>query len=252
MKAIFLFLLLPIIALGQFARMDRTKQAVMPTDRNLYWTFDDQTLKSGVVLNATFGSFHGVTTNDVRLTAGPGGMRQALEFSGVGTNNIAVMTNINNGGAVNFTIACWVKPYRLSRGDLVSQWNAQSFGSRFDLLMGVSSGRAQFYYSAVNNTTENTSPSTTLMVTNQWYFLTARRSTDGIGIGSLDLFVNSNFEAQYYGSTVPRTQNLLPIMVGNDSFFDAQFAGCIDEVMVWERALTNDEITQVYNATRPR
>lgn len=247
MKAIFLFLLVPLIALGQFARMDRTKQAVLPAGRTLYWTFDDQTLKAGRVLNATPGVYDGVTTNDVRIVAGPGGMRQALEFSGIGTNNIAVMTNGNNGGNTRFTVLCWAKPYRLSRGDIVSQWFAQSAGSRFDLLMGVTSAKAQFYIAEINNTTKNTSPSTTTMVTNQWYFLGGRVTDTG-----MDLIVNGVVEQTLSLNPTPRSSGLLPIMVGNDSFNDAQFAGSIDEVMVYDRALSNDEITLIYNATRPR
>ena len=55
------------------------------------------------------------------------------------------------------------------------------------------------------------------------------------------------------GGAIPDTNQLLPIRIGANSLkADNYFAGYIDEISVWNRALQNNEILQVHNKTLDR
>ena len=84
------------------------------------------------------------------------------------------------------------------------------------------------------------------MNANQWYLVTvAVNSTSG----SL-IYINGRFENSSNFTIQPNTG--APFTIGassNSVLSNSYFSGIIDEVMVWNRTLTAQEISDIYNMT---
>jgi hypothetical protein len=87
--------------------------------------------------------------------------------------------------------------------------------------------------------------SVTVIKTNVWYFVVGVR-----GSNFLQLYVNGKLEAQ---TNVHFAQDYgnLPLYFGTSgqSYYDCKFGGLLDEVSLYNRALTSDEIAAIYAAS---
>src|SRR4051812_44482052 len=69
------------------------------------------------------------------------------------------------------TVACWAKLTGLSRGDMVTCWStAVAAGDQYDLLHGLSSGKAEMFVSS-GSAFGRSGSSTTTLTTGVWYHL---------------------------------------------------------------------------------
>jgi hypothetical protein len=86
--------------------------------------------------------------------------------------------------------------------------------------------------------------SVTTIKTNVWYFVVGVR-----GSNYLQLYVNGKLEAQTSVS-FPQNYGNLPLYFGTsgESYYDCKFGGLLDEVTLYNRALTSNEIAAIYAA----
>jgi len=156
---------------------------------------------------------------------------QAFNFS----LNSIVQCGTNLGATTEFTICAWVKP--LTYSGVTSPRIAGVDDNKW--ILYVNAGNLAFYGSNVDAAF---SPAVSLP-TNEWVHVVVT-------------FNNANNIKAYkngvYISAQNRVSNLSaqttsPFCIGNRPVLNRQFLGAIDDVIVFNRELTQDEITKVYN-----
>jgi hypothetical protein len=73
---------------------------------------------------------------------------------------------------------------------------------------------------------------------------------------SVDFYLNGNLlyttcSFINYGAPSPNISNGNPIKIGNNWFNDGAYIGKVDDIGIWNRALTQQEITNLYNSQLP-
>jgi len=135
----------------------------------------------------------------------------------------------------NFTIAAWIKPHSFSwLAGIVGKYhspNANSYYLRFDL--NPPYNKIQF-----GGRTWVTSSGALNEV--QWHFIVGLRDS---GIGKI--YINGSFDVS---SAVSISSSADPVYIGMDYQPDARhFEGRIDDVRIYNRVLSETEITALYN-----
>lgn len=185
-----------------------------------YWKLDEE---SGVRVDAS-GNGHDLSdTNQVGSAEGFGGELAAL-FDG---NNYLQASEPIIESEADFTIAAWVRPTDPGRWSAVASTYplAIAFAITPDGQLHLTVGFGSDFDGAY---VEN----------DVWSFVVARRSGS-----DLNLFLNAQESAS--GTAAPGEPANFTIS-GNTSG-DARFVGLIARMGVWNRALTNYEIGQLYN-----
>ena len=81
---------------------------------------------------------------------------------------------------------------------------------------------------------------------NNWYHVIVTRSIES---GLFTMYINSQITSQVSGFNYSFTNTNLPIRIGDQSCTSPEpnFDGKIDDIAIWNRMLSNDEIVSVYN-----
>lgn len=158
----------------------------------------------------------------------------AFEFDGV-DDWVGLSSSDSVPASGNFTISGWVKPNTNHIGTLISNNNNQA--GRWDLY-GIHSSfgnSARFWSNGAGILTGST-----VMNDSNWHHIVVVRSGD-----NWELFIDANSEDTNTSSGSLDTSNnyRIGINVGNNNPFN----GTIDEVAIWNRSLTADEILDLYN-----
>ena len=153
------------------------------------------------------------------------------------------------------TLQAWVNPTVLSGFTpctIISKFDSptlQGTGNQSSFWFGATNnGLLYFQVSGTGSQRTNVSLMGPVLPTNQWTFVVA--TYDG---AALRLYVNGTLAAQrgYSGGIFPGNQNLGigGVPLSNTSTSVAYpFNGSIDEVCIYNRALTDSEIQDIYNA----
>ncbi len=183
-----------------------------------------------------------------------GVVAQAFTFNG--TNNYVQIPNSNALRPTNLTIEAWVRFSALDSpslggspaGDqyLVFKQNTRSSDFEgFDLSKTRGTSGDVFRFLVTSSTGQGVEiRSATLVSTGTWYHVAAVRGTN-----FTQLYVNGQLERQ---ATVSFAQDYgtLPIYFGTSgqTFWDHKLKGSIDEVSIYNRALSAADIAAIYNA----
>lgn len=179
--------------------------------------------------------------------------RQGLTFNGTSdTVNLGTVSGVDF--TQSYTVAMWLKASRL--GDPASNciakpatlWTKTGGGvwSPEVLLYGAGvPGRILFTHNATDSTAYNLT-STTNVITGTWYHVIARRDLPN---NTLKLYING--AEQSSNSTTGKTlvnpnANNLVLGGGSANCSSSYLQGNLDDVRVYNRALTTTEITQLY------
>jgi len=170
--------------------------------------------------NAT--SFDGV---DDRINYGD---VDALDF----TNNTA------------FSISAWFYPIVSSSSHTVIFGKTNLLSAiykEYELLINIGTSQLMFYLVDGDGTFNTIS---TAVSYNQWQHVIVTRDTNGVA----NMYVNG----VYKGTTTEDgdLNNSLNFVIGATSIGTYAFNGTIDEVHIWDRALTSDEIQTMYNISK--
>jgi hypothetical protein len=212
-----------------------------------WWTLDE-------VLNPAadlIGQHIGIWTNDPIPVSGKvdGALNVHEINNGDGESYITVQNcSDHNFGTNSFTIDCWIKPYEddeVAKAIIDkregSSYNAFSGYALYlwkddnILTMKLGTGNGEIFY--------NSGLSVPL---NQWSFVGAVIDRTN---NNLHLFVNNNYvtlDINTFTSSMDNTANLL---IGKNHFYDNQgFSGDIDEVEIFDDALSQDDLVTIFNA----
>lgn len=205
---------------------------VLPTGLTGYWPLNTS---AGIqAYDTTTNDNHGVLTNDPswvngRVSAG------ALDFPG--TSGVYTDQRDTNDQTGSFTLSAWINPDDVSTaGQRIIVKDDGSNGWALSLGDG-GTGQARFY-------TRETSPVSTdtgnVIGTGSWYHVVGVFNTVE---DTKTIYVNGVKEAEDTGVTgdpVDNSSNLL---------FGKSFDGTIDEVKIYNIALTSDEVKDEYDAS---
>lgn len=203
-------------------------------------------------------SINGITstiTGSVPFVTGKIG--NALQFTGNNANFIQSDSDIIGVNGTSLTISCWMQfstANNLTR--LFGCWEYLSKGSFYltqKYLLGGNVGIYFFIVSDNSDTGANATYSSEILVLNTWYNITCvfdgSKPTE---ITKAKIFVNGiNSTAGYIGTintTLNTNSKLLIGKLGDSDPYPAN--GLIDEIVIWNRALSEHEIKRLYNGGR--
>ncbi|MDP2692259.1 MAG: LamG domain-containing protein [bacterium] len=229
-----------------------------------FWPFDKYTLGSDVV-----GSNHGSV---VSVSHGAGKLGSAYNWAltvggaGLGSKIVVSDDPTLNFGTGNFTLMCWIYTPSKSSGSLwASVPSARALINKNNntivMVFDVGSGAGNYClgvdkYGDVFGIVEGQSfygsfiSTGSLLSGNAWHHVVM---TYDNSIGG-SIFVNGSHSAvPSFDSTGGSHSNTYDFSIGNVAAQDGlggNYSGSIDEVGVWNRALTPAEISYIYNSGR--
>ena len=199
-----------------------------------YWSFDGNATDS-------VGSNNG-TVNGATLTSGIKGLLNTAYSFNAGSNQYINFSNVL-GTSNNLTVVAWIYPSSVSgMQEIVSKWNNGNAGDFHFYLNG------NHLYMARNSTPGTSAVSGAILSSNTWY------QVAGVYDGTnMTLYVNGTQSGspQVSNSESPSSVNFLVGAYYNLSSLSSFFSGSIDSVRIYNRALTADEVTTIYNSEKP-
>ncbi|MEX0933683.1 MAG: LamG domain-containing protein [Candidatus Paceibacterota bacterium] len=212
-----------------------------------HWTFDGKHMDNGVE-DASGNGNTGVLFGQSATTTVAGKIGQALEFDGVDD-----YVTVSNASLLNpvtsLTVSVWVKIRVLDEyQEIVSKGscNGGFFNDTFFLCVhtaGSSVILGSTYDGGGSYVTRTVGIDNEEL--NQWIYLTGVIDTVN---DKISLYKNGSLASQ-----TDYTNNILtnadPLRIGGSG--GVYLDGDIDDVRIYDRALSNDEIKRIYNATRP-
>src|SRR3989344_4677679 len=207
---------------------------VVPTSGLLgHWKFDEG---SGTMAADSSGNGHiGTLTNGPVWTTGAVGNAVTLD----GTNDYISLGTTLDVSALPFTLSAWVNPSNFNDyGTIIGKRTTYSgSGMRFNLDLIRTSGSVLFQSAASDLTFSYAPP------LNTWTHLTIVARS-----GATDLYVNGVLTQTLGGFTLG-TGATSQLRIGNAPDGPDQFAGKIDEVLIYNRALAASEVSGLASTT---
>ena len=194
-----------------------------------YWPFNgNENDESGNGNNGNVGAGINITSDRF------GNSNSAYSF--LGTGNIS-LTNLPTSGSTNFTISGWIKTNNQNLRKGIMCWGQDTPWASTYFFVN-STGRLQFDF-AFNGGASSLS----IVNDNNW-----RQVTVTCINGLIQLYV----DGVQNGSAVQMSPNISgnnkSIGSNIDNSGQNNFIGLIDDIGVWNRALTSQEITNLYNS----
>lgn len=202
--------------------------------------------------NGNDGSVNGATLTTDRF----GNESNAYSFDGNDYINIGQLSDIHNSEGI--TVSCWVKKTS-SEGisGIVGKWNTSDMTNNSFLLYNGEqdfTNTGSFCVYSIDNDF-NRVHSENIIENNEWILLTGTFSSNA---GLSNLYKNGTLDATY---EIPPTSNNA---VNGNTGFDAvigkwgyanynhhYFRGSIDDIRIYNRALSEQEILEIYNEIDP-
>lgn len=240
MKTIYLLLIsIAIVGLAPTA-VAQPIPPYVPTNGLIgWWPFDGNA-------NDGSGNNNNGTSSGATLTTDRFGHADSAYFFNGTSSYISISTSASlESPTTGLTMSAWVN---LAGYSLVGQpydpiltksnSSANGFMYRFDVNLNGTG-----FYAGINNWTTNAGVGYNLLL-NQWYLLSAVLDSFTSYIYMNDSLVNS------LPFTTNISNNTLPLEIGRDvPGITEVFNGKIDDVAIWNRALTPQEITNLYNSS---
>jgi len=220
-----------------------------------WWTFNEnagQTAydKSSWGNNGRLGSSTGADSQDPDWTF-YGKFGPALDFNGVSTNGdyINVGTDSSLDIKWNITVEAWIKPrdssppsyqFILAKGDIMDD------EQQYWLFVNATGNILFGYADRLHIGSDVVGSSKTLDENKMYHVVGVFNSTN------LMMYVNGNLECIEDKTTTPTAGSTQTLTIGAMYIFGygvvSSFNGTIDEVRIWNRSLSNEEINASYNA----
>ncbi|MFA5743043.1 MAG: LamG-like jellyroll fold domain-containing protein [Candidatus Paceibacterota bacterium] len=210
------------------------------------WNFDET---SGSIATDTVGISNGTLTNNpTRKFGGDCISGGCLEFNG--TNNYVMgANNVGLSGDFTATISAWVKLNSLNNSGyhtLVSFGQTGSLqGFAISQFTPDSSIIRVAFFGGVTNT-GSTAPGT--VTTGQWYHLVATKVPGAIGANTTKLYINGALQPLTFGTSATPNMIAGKLYVGSDAAGEYSNFAVIDEVRIYNAALTASAIREQYFA----
>ena len=192
-----------------------------------------------IVADASGNGRTGTMSGGVSWASG-GKFGQALSFNGT-SGLVSIADAVSLDFTSNMTIEAWVWPTARSNWDTVVMKSFGSSGRAYALYAGDGTGLPAATIRA--GSSERSALGSSVMPLNTWSHVAMT-----FGGGSLRIYVNGVQVGGVAGNGNIRTSND-PVTIGGNSTWGRWFAGLIDEVRIYNRALSQSEIQAGMNRT---
>lgn len=200
--------------------------------------------------NDETGANHGVLQNGVAFTGGEVGT--GFSFDGLDDYvSVAAASSLNVGAGGGFTIEGWINPGNLLLPQVIAEWNngAGGIGVHFMHSIGALGGSGSLFANVVDSSGGShyfaTSANVLVAGVMQHVALTYDRNS-----GEAKIFLNGVASAGVnVGTITPETT--FPLNLGSRISGDGSgsfFQGAMDELCLYNRALSDSEILALFNA----
>lgn len=201
-----------------------------------YWKLDES---SG---NAADSVGSNTLTNNNSTAYATGKINNGIDFESSSSNYLSITDAAQSGldlGA-NFTISLWYKPESYAAnhyiiGKYVATGNQRSY------LLSREAGNTLFYISATGTSTITSLVCTPTFTNGVWYYIVVT-----FNAGTLTMYVDGTSVGSSSGHSTPYN-GTAEFTIGRANGGDYT-DGIIDEVGIWSRTLTSDEVTELYNS----
>jgi hypothetical protein len=234
------FALLVLVTVFVYASV--TKAQVVTDGLVAYWPLDAGTIE-GDAVEDVWGDNEGTIDGDLKIVKGKIG--DALEFDGLSFVDIPGTDSLNFAGKEELTVAAWVSVGSDDPvdgvvagccGTIVAQRDMNSWALRYD---GRNAGQ-EMEFIACPDWTGDGGFGAAIFNVGEWHHLVAVVTVSELQLYLDGEFLNSIAFAGPIASDGPETE------IGRAS--DGGFIGLIDEVAIYDRALSEGEIKQVFQS----
>ena len=204
-------------------KINKKKGFEMPEGLLAYWTFDEG---GGTTISDSSGNNYQGTISGSNYNFIDGQSGKALQFSGDSSTYVSFSTTTNLN-PTEITIIVWINP--ISQSGLPRIVYKESSGKGWALSYSSSSWRFR-------TNTQNSASFSYNPTIGSWGQLAGTASSDQVRI--------------YYDSELKNQNSLNSIISSSTNAIEIgrSFKGAIDEVMIFNRALSDEEIGYIYNS----
>ena len=218
-----------------------TLSTASSTELTGYWTFDGKNMSTTTAIDLSGHNNPGALIGGVVQARGR--MGQALKFDGL-TGTVNLGFNLNR--KKELTISAWIKTSVLksSFGNKIVH-QGTSVASDYDFNINTTAAKVSAGWALTTVVTGNTS-----LVANQWYHvaMVRRGSTGG---WQATVYVNGLLDGSGNTATDPDgASNIIKTHIGSRNNTASFFNGSIDDVRIYNRALSAGEVRRLYNMGR--
>lgn len=215
-----------------------------------YWPFNEgagtvTTDASGGGNNGTLTNFNSTATSGWVTDSTVGGT--VLSFDGV-DDYVTVPYSSNLNLTTGVTLSAWVKTTQTNRGDIITRYKPASPFPGYGLVMDpgtpgcTTPGTIGMW---VGDMTNYYVCSTAVVNDGNWHLVTG--TYDGT---TVKIYIDGNGAPNVSGTrTNSLNETVTPLYIGNNSNLDRPFAGSIDNARVYNRVLTDAEVTSMFNGS---
>jgi hypothetical protein len=190
------------------------------------------------------------TLSPTGVTFAAGEAGQAFSFDGaVGSVEILASPSLDVGAGSGFTIGAWIRPLDASVPQPVAEWNDDAGGYGTHFWIAVSDAGNLFANLIDTSGTHHPIVSTGGVVSaNTWQYIALTYDKSDAVHGNATLYVNGEPVAgpTDLGLFTPRTT--YDLYLGRRPVEEYRYGGEMDEVELFNRALSRDEIETIYEA----
>jgi len=216
--------------------------AAFPTaDLAALWDFDETTGTSAAdPTGGHTGTLAGFPVDDSQWVSGKVG--GAMDFDGADDQvDITGYTGVT--GTQARTMAAWIKT---TKGDAtILSWGTDATGQKWVFRTQTGNGQAGAIRTEVSG---GFNVGATDLRDDQWHHVVMVLPDDGTpNVDEMLVYVDGQLETPSASqATAINTASSLDVRIGN-GHANRRFAGLLDQVGIWDRALTADEIATIYN-----
>ncbi|MHC4556201.1 MAG: LamG domain-containing protein [Planctomycetota bacterium] len=193
-----------------------------------YWRFDEG---SGTTASDSIGSNDGTIYGATWTT---GIVNSALSFDGVDDYVDLGSVNINIPG--DFTITAWIKAIQSRSNYRVILSKGPKNTGHYEIYLNISTGELKFYSNDIGDI-----GSGRIVDDNIWHHITVTYNG-----ANMKFYVDGNLESSPSASGSITSENEIFYIGRQIIDLSMPFNGLIDEVAIYNRALTDEEIWQLY------
>ncbi|MFH0949295.1 MAG: LamG domain-containing protein, partial [Candidatus Aenigmatarchaeota archaeon] len=213
-----------------------------------YWKFDETsgTTSGDSSGNGNDGRYDGKIFNDGNILGGAGRTTgkygYGMSFDGV--DDFINITGLKNRQFSNITVSAWINAKSWNTGGIISQWGTSGVGYAA-FLLGYDGGVDQLKFATYGPSGEK-STVTGYTTTDKWVFVTGQFN----GTHCL-IYLDGQLKGSAF-CDAPQISIEYPVTIGKDPpALNGQFDGTIDEVRIYNRALSQQEIQEDMNSAYP-